>query len=109
MKVFLDTNVQVSALATRGLCTDLFRVVVAEHDLVVGEVVLEELRRVSRQSFAYPQIASKGLKSSCARMKWLLAPPIRIPFDLRIPLTAGFWAARAPRRSTFSSPVMPSY
>lgn len=54
MRVFLDTNVLVSALATRGLCTDLFRVVVAEHDLVVGEVVLEELRRVLAAKFRVP-------------------------------------------------------
>jgi putative PIN family toxin of toxin-antitoxin system len=54
VRVFLDTNVVVSAVATRGLCADLFRVVVAEHELVVGEVVLEELRRVLRANFRVP-------------------------------------------------------
>lgn len=29
MRVFLDTNVLVSALATRGLCADVLRIVVA--------------------------------------------------------------------------------
>lgn len=46
MKVLLDTNVLVSAFATRGLCADLVQVVLAEHDLVIGETVLVELRRV---------------------------------------------------------------
>lgn len=46
MKVFLDTNVLISAVATRGLCSDIFHVILAEHDLVVGEAVLVELRRV---------------------------------------------------------------
>jgi putative PIN family toxin of toxin-antitoxin system len=46
VRVFLDTNVLVSAFATRGLCADVLRTVIAEHDLVAGEVVLEELRRV---------------------------------------------------------------
>ena len=46
MRVFLDTNVLVSAVATRGICADLLRLVASEHDLVVGEVVLTELRRV---------------------------------------------------------------
>lgn len=46
MRVFLDTNVLVSAVATRGICADLFRLVVSEDDLVLGEVVLTELRRV---------------------------------------------------------------
>ena len=49
MKVFLDTNVLVSAVATRGLCADIFRVILANHDLVVGETVLTELRRVVRK------------------------------------------------------------
>ena len=54
MRVFLDTNVLASALATRGLCTDLFRLVLAEHELVVGEVVLDELRRVLNTRFRLP-------------------------------------------------------
>jgi uncharacterized protein len=46
VKVFLDTNVVVSAYAARGLCADVLRLVLAEHELMVGEVVLEELERV---------------------------------------------------------------
>ena len=54
MRVFLDTNVLVSALTARGLCADVLRVVLAEHDLVVGEVVLGELRRVLTERFRVP-------------------------------------------------------
>ena len=54
MRVFLDTNVLVSAFATRGLCADVLRVVIAEHELVVGEVVLEELRKVLLEKFRVP-------------------------------------------------------
>ena len=54
MRVFLDTNVLVSAFATRGLCADVFRHVLAEHTLVSGEVVLRELRRVLRRKFKLP-------------------------------------------------------
>lgn len=46
MRVYLDTNVLVSAFATRGLCADLLQVVLADHQLVAGEAVLGELRRV---------------------------------------------------------------
>lgn len=45
MKVFVDTNVLVAAFATRGLCADVLRYILAEHQLVTGEVVLAELRR----------------------------------------------------------------
>ena len=46
MKVFLDTNVLVSAFAARGLCADLMRLLLAEHEVCTGEVNLIELRRV---------------------------------------------------------------
>ena len=46
MKVFLDTNIVVSAVATRGLCADLFQAILAEHELVLGETVLGEVRTV---------------------------------------------------------------
>jgi putative PIN family toxin of toxin-antitoxin system len=46
VKVFLDTNVLASALATRGLCADLFESVLAEHDLIVSQLVLTELKRI---------------------------------------------------------------
>ena len=54
MRVFLDTNVLVSAYATRGLCTEVVRVVLAEHELVLGEVVLDELERVLVEKIRLP-------------------------------------------------------
>ena len=51
MRVFLDTNVLVSAFTARGLCADLFRVLLAEHDVLTGEVNLAELRRVLADHF----------------------------------------------------------
>ena len=54
MRVFLDTNVLVAAFATRGLCADVMRVVLAEHQLLTGEVVLAELRKALRQRIKLP-------------------------------------------------------
>lgn len=51
MKVFFDTNVLISAFAARGLCADLMRLVLAEHELQTGEVNLIELRRVLTDRF----------------------------------------------------------
>jgi predicted nucleic acid-binding protein len=45
LRVFADTNVIFAALATRGLCADLLRTLLADHDLVVGDPVIAELRR----------------------------------------------------------------
>jgi putative PIN family toxin of toxin-antitoxin system len=52
--VFLDTNVLLAAFATRGLCADLFAHVLLEHDLLVGEVVMRELRTKLRSKVKLP-------------------------------------------------------
>lgn len=54
MKVFLDTNVLVSAYATRGLCADVLRLILAEHELIVAEVVLDELERILAMKLRLP-------------------------------------------------------
>ncbi len=54
MRVALDTNVLVSAVATRGLCADVLNLVLAEHEIIVGETVLGELKRVLRERIRVP-------------------------------------------------------
>lgn len=54
MRVFLDTNVLVAAFATRGLCADLMRTVLAEHQLITGDVVLDELSEVLTRRIKLP-------------------------------------------------------
>lgn len=51
MRVFLDTNVIASAVAARGICADVLQVTLSEHDLVLSEQVLSELRRALRRKF----------------------------------------------------------
>lgn len=63
MRVFLDTNVLVSAFATRGICADVLRVVLAEHTLVTGEVVLRELGRVLRKRIGLPPEAVEEIEA----------------------------------------------
>jgi putative PIN family toxin of toxin-antitoxin system len=52
--VCFDTNVLVSAVATRGLCADIVNAALAEHQLIVGETVLMELRQVLRRKLRLP-------------------------------------------------------
>jgi len=54
MKVFLDTNVLVSAMATRGLCADVLREILTSHQLVVSVPLFNELRRVLQQKLHIP-------------------------------------------------------
>ena len=53
MRVALDTNVLASAIGTRGLCADVLRVVVLEHELILGEHMLAELRKNLAKTNAY--------------------------------------------------------
>jgi putative PIN family toxin of toxin-antitoxin system len=51
MRVFLDTKVLASAVATRGLCADVVREVLSFHELLISGQVLDELERVLRTKF----------------------------------------------------------
>jgi putative PIN family toxin of toxin-antitoxin system len=55
MKVMQDTNVLASAVATRGLCADVLREVLAEHELLVCPQTLSELQRTLLDKFAAPR------------------------------------------------------
>ena len=55
MKVFLDTNVLVSAMATRGLCADVLREIFTSHQLVVSVPLCNELKRVLREKLRIPR------------------------------------------------------
>lgn len=56
MKVFLDTNVLVSAFASRGLCADVLELVLLDHDMVVGTNVLRELDKALREKVRLPAV-----------------------------------------------------
>lgn len=55
MRVCLDTNVLIAAFATRGLCADVLRAVLTEHDLIIGEVILAGFGRVLKTKFKVPE------------------------------------------------------
>jgi uncharacterized protein len=60
VRVFLDTNVLASALSTRGLCAEVLQVVIEDHELLTGEVVIEELRRTLSGKFRMPSHIVNG-------------------------------------------------
>jgi putative PIN family toxin of toxin-antitoxin system len=55
MKIFADTNVLVSAFTARGLCADLLEIILADHQLMTGEFVLQELQRVLTTKLKVPK------------------------------------------------------
>lgn len=90
MKVFLDTNVLVSAFATRGLCADVLRLVLSEHELLISGEVLAELTRVLQTKFGVSEAVLRStlefLSPYEQNTKHLVPqlPPVRDPADEKI-------------------------
>ena len=74
MRIFLDTNVLVSAFASRGLCADLFELILLEHELVVGTQVLAELRRALRQKIKLPSARCDEIDEFLTRLYTRASP-----------------------------------
>lgn len=54
MRIALETNVLISAFATRGLSADVLNLALADHQLVLGETVLGEFARILRTKLEAP-------------------------------------------------------
>lgn len=63
MRVFLDTNVLAGTLATRGLCTELFELVLQDHELLIAEPVLQELERIHPEKLSQSKPVTDGFVS----------------------------------------------
>ncbi len=85
MRVFLDTNVLVSALATRGICADVLQVVLADHALIVGETVLGELRRVLREKLNVPLATVESVEAFLRRQGVLVERAPALGIEVRDP------------------------
>ncbi len=90
MRVLLDTNVIVSAVTTRGLCADVFRAVLAEHELVICPQVLYEVRNILGTKFSVPEnLISEYLElieqdAIVAKSKESVTIPIKDKDDVKI-------------------------
>ena len=99
MRVFLDTNVLVSAAATRGLCADVLREVFASHELIISEHLIQELEKVLTEKLSLPNDVIE-------EYVWLLhqdtiaatdvdLPPIRLDDESNIPIIGAALKAKA--------------
>ena len=84
MRVFLDTNVLVAAFATRGLCADVLRTVLAEHELLLAPAVIEELTRALVKKIRVPETTARDIVAFLrASASVLDASPQAAAFDVR--------------------------
>lgn len=65
MKIALDTNVLLSVFLARGLCHDLFNLLLPDgHELIMPEHMLSELERHLKNKFAAPPDAIRELMTT---------------------------------------------
>ena len=83
MRVFLDTNVLASAVATHGLCAGLFEAVLAEHELIASPELIAELNRILVAKFRIPAAVANGYAELIAAAGEMVthyaSPPPGIP------------------------------
>lgn len=93
MRLFADTNVLASAFGTRGLCLDLFRLALDQHELLVSALLLDELERVLEEKFGVPgrdRTAAREVLRECT----FVATPDPVPeFDCPDPSDTPLLAA----------------
>lgn len=85
MRVCLDTNVLVAAFAARGLCADVLRVCLTDHELVIGEVHLKELRRALRDKLKLPEDRIEAAEAVFAGMALIAKPVEPAAIEIRDP------------------------
>jgi uncharacterized protein len=85
VRVALDTNVLVSAVATRGICADVLRVVLTEHELVVGARVVDELRRVLADKMRVPSGVIDDVVELLRREAFMAHAGVAVQFEIRDP------------------------
>ena len=85
MRVFLDTNVLVSAFTTRGLSADVLRLVLVEDELVTGEFNLEEFRRVLRTRIGAPDALIDEAEQLLREQDVVPRPAEPYPIQIRDP------------------------
>ena len=85
MRVFLDTNVLVSAFASRGLCADLLRHILVEHDPIIGEIVLNALKRTLLKRINVPPKVAAEIEHLLRDHEIVTKPRRHLDLGLRDP------------------------
>lgn len=83
MKILIDSNVLISALATQGMAQRSFRLALEYHEIFISHYIMNEVEAALAKKFKFPaeecQTAVKYLKKVCAliRTRGAAIPMIR--------------------------------
>jgi len=98
VRVCLDTNVWVAALATRGLCADVARVVLGEHGVVIGAVIVSELRRTLEWKLKLPADRLASVELLLSQLDVISKPAKPSSAAVRDPSDRWIWRRPSPAR-----------
>lgn len=84
-RICLDSNVLVAAFIARGLCADLLKLVLSEHELILPEVVAVEVRRVLSAKLKAGQAALSAVEAVLERCEIVPRGDTPSPIPLRDP------------------------
>jgi putative PIN family toxin of toxin-antitoxin system len=73
----------IAAVATRGLAADVVRLILAEHDLLVPEVVLGKLRRVLTNKFKLPAVPMAEIETFLREHEVIPKPARLLEIEVR--------------------------
>ena len=94
MRIVLDSNVLLGAFATSGVCQDLYQICLAQHELVLSEFILLEVRKHMPRVIRGSEEQSEAIVDSIRRNADIIDPadvPVgacRDPNDLPVLGTA---------------------
>ena len=81
MKVVLDSNVLVAALATRGACAELFSRVLAAHEYAVNDQILAEVAKALSGKF---RLQVDRVEAALALLRSTALVVVTTPLDVRV-------------------------
>jgi putative PIN family toxin of toxin-antitoxin system len=85
VRIFPDTNVLISAFGTRGLCAELYEEILARHELVCGEVVLQEFQRILLTKLKVPEPRVEAFVRALRRDSIYSRPTDPSSYEIRDP------------------------
>ncbi|MEI8345937.1 MAG: putative toxin-antitoxin system toxin component, PIN family, partial [Pseudomonadota bacterium] len=94
MRIVVDTNIYVAALATRGLCHVLVEAMLTDHEIITASEILKELEEVISRKLKIPVTTRKEIISFWQKQAIIVHPvtidssACRDPDDLMILGTA---------------------
>ena len=81
MKIVLDANVIIAAFAARGLCESIMEVCLSEHEIVLGDDLLDEILRNLRLKIKLPTSIVDNI-GELLREYSNIAIPVPLPSDV---------------------------